>query len=74
MKPTIFGGHLFDHSGHFDGTIGGAATVAKGVELHLSGMVGGDLLVEQDAVVHLTSMVGGRIHNKGGRILSARTS
>lgn len=64
----IFGDHVFDRSGHFDGMIGGSVTVARDVDLHLSGMVGGDLVIEQGAKVRLTGMVAGRIHNRGGHL------
>lgn len=71
QRAMIPGDHTFTTSGEFDGLIGGAATVAEGVEITLRGMVAGDLVLQQGSLVRLVGYVCGDTINRGGSIVIA---
>ncbi|MFV0386097.1 hypothetical protein [Paracoccus sp. (in: a-proteobacteria)] len=70
-RPMIFGDHVFNESGAFNGMIGGDATVAPGVTLSMAGMIGGDLIVRSGATVHLRGIVAGELVTEGGATVLA---
>ena len=70
-RAMIPGDHTFTMSGEFDGLIGGAATVAEGVEITLRGMVAGDLVLKSGSRVRLEGFVCGDTINHGGSLILA---